>query len=202
MGTKPNAFVQPSAASTLRFVPQPFTAADIGWRRIAAGLLTSAAVVTGAVAWSHPTAASAGVPSPPPPPAAHAAAVLTAAPDVYSRAAATCPGLPASVLSAIHEVETRRATQDAPTSSKGARGPMQFLLSTWQAYATDGDGDGRADIDNAADAVFTAARHLCTNGAGDASSLRSAVWNYNHSWAYVDEVMRHARTPASPPARS
>jgi membrane-bound lytic murein transglycosylase B len=71
---------------------------------------------------------------------------------------------------------------------------MQFLPSTWRAYGVDGDGDGHADIDDLADAVFSAANHLCANGAGDPARLRSALWNYNHSSAYVERVLQVAAT--------
>jgi membrane-bound lytic murein transglycosylase B len=71
---------------------------------------------------------------------------------------------------------------------------MQFLPSTWRAYGIDGDGDGHADIDDLADAVFSAANHLCANGAADPARLRSALWNYNHSKAYVDRVLEVAAT--------
>ena len=103
-------------------------------------------------------------------------------------AAATCPGLPASVLLAIGTVETGHGQVVGP-SSAGAWGPMQFLPATWVAYGADGDGDGSADIMNAADAVLGAARLLCANGGADPARLRSALWNYNHSAAYVDQVL-------------
>ena len=41
-----------------------------------------------------------------------------------------------------------------------AVGPMQFLPETWSRYATDGDGDGRADALDLDDAAATAARAL------------------------------------------
>lgn len=106
-------------------------------------------------------------------------------------AASTCPGLPASVLLAIGQVETGRGRLLGP-SSAGAHGPMQFLSSTWRAYGTDGDGDGHADIMNSADALHAAARLLCANGGADPARLRSALWNYNHSTDYVEDVMRTA----------
>jgi hypothetical protein len=66
---------------------------------------------------------------------------------------------------------------------------MQFMPPTFRSYATDGDGDGRAEINNVADAIFSAASMLCANGAGDPAGLSSAIWQYNHSDAYVAEVL-------------
>jgi hypothetical protein len=102
-------------------------------------------------------------------------------------AADTCPGLPAPILVAIAQVESSLGLQSWP-SAAGAEGPMQFLPRTWAAYATDGDGDGRADVSNPTDALHGAARLLCANGAGD-GRLRSALWNYNHSHDYVEQVL-------------
>jgi hypothetical protein len=53
----------------------------------------------------------------------------------------------------------------------------------------DGDGNGRADINNVVDAIFSAVNLLCANGGGDPAQLATAVWNYNHSQAYVNEVL-------------
>lgn len=107
---------------------------------------------------------------------------------LYQSAAVTCPGLEWTVLAAIHKLETSFGTGPA-VSTKGARGPMQFLPATFEAYGIDGDGDGRREINNVADAVFSAASLLCANGAGEPARLASAVWNYNHSQSYVDEVL-------------
>ena len=108
------------------------------------------------------------------------------------QAAATCPGLPSSVLVAIGHVESSLGLQTW-TSSAGAMGPMQFLPSTWAAYGVDGDGDGRTDIMNPIDAVHGAARLLCANGGGDPERLASALWNYNHSDDYVRHVIALSR---------
>jgi len=107
---------------------------------------------------------------------------------LYQAGAASCPGLSWTVLFAISEVETRHGTFGT-TSPAGAVGPMQFLPATWKAYATDGDGDGRVDIDNQPDSVMTAARMLCANGGGIPSQLATAIWSYNHSWQYVARVL-------------
>jgi membrane-bound lytic murein transglycosylase B len=72
-------------------------------------------------------------------------------------------------------------------------GPMQFLPSTFAAYAVDGDGDGVTDIWNPADAIYSAARYLCANGAGAGPrALYNAIYRYNPADWYVLMVMRVA----------
>jgi hypothetical protein len=111
---------------------------------------------------------------------------------LYRAAAATCRGLPWTVLAAIGTVETRNGA-DNHTSSKGAMGPMQFLPSTFVAYAVDGDGDGVANIQDPADAIYSAARYLCAWGAGlGGQSLYAAIFAYNHADWYVRLVLQYA----------
>ena len=96
------------------------------------------------------------------------------------------------MLTAIGAVETGHGA-NTHVSSKGAMGPMQFLPSTFAAYAVDGDRDGVADIGDPADAVYTAARYLCYAGAGlGGQSLYDAIWAYNHADWYVREVINLA----------
>ena len=52
-----------------------------------------------------------------------------------------------------------------------------------------GSRDGRVDVHNPPDAIATAARYLCANGAGRHDTLATSIWNYNHSWAYVARVL-------------
>lgn len=107
---------------------------------------------------------------------------------LYKAAARTCPGLSWSVLAAIGGIESGHGA-DTAVSPAGAEGPMQFLPSTFAGYAVDGDRDGQARIDDPADAVFTAARLLCDDGAArGGSSLYSAIFDYNHADWYVAAV--------------
>jgi len=138
-------------------------------------------------------------PPPTPQPAESPETVTTPVPGVRhtwvplaNKAAATCPGLPASVLVAIGHIESSLGLQTW-TSSAGAMGPMQFMPATWAHYGVDGDGDGSIDIMNAVDAVHGAARLLCANGGGDPERLASALWNYNRSDDYVRHVIALSR---------
>ncbi|WP_067131127.1 lytic transglycosylase domain-containing protein [Microtetraspora malaysiensis] len=109
--------------------------------------------------------------------------------ELYRRSAGVCPGLSWSVLAAIGQVESGHGRNNGP-SSAGALGPMQFMPATWKTYGVDGDGDGKADIWSAYDAVPSAAKYLCANGAAKGGEkLRKAVWFYNHSWDYVNRVL-------------
>lgn len=107
---------------------------------------------------------------------------------IYQAAAETCEGLDWTILAAIHKVETGFGVGRA-TSSAGAQGPMQFMPPTFAAYGVDGNGDGRTEINDVTDAIYSAANLLCANGAGDPARLASAIWNYNHSDEYIAEVL-------------
>jgi cell wall-associated NlpC family hydrolase len=118
---------------------------------------------------------------------------------LYQAAAATCPGLPWTVLAAIGTVESSNGTSDLPgvqsgANSAGAEGPMQFEPATFAAYDTPVPVGGAAPPSpyDATDAVYAAARMLCANGAANGSNLSGAVFDYNHSGAYVTEVLNLA----------
>lgn len=111
----------------------------------------------------------------------------------HQAAAAMCPGLSWTVLAAIGQVESGHG-RDTSTSYAGAMGPMQFLPSTFAHYAVDGDHDGVAAIMDAPDAIFTAARYLCANGAGTGpAALANAIFHYNHADWYVQMVLALAK---------
>jgi hypothetical protein len=105
-------------------------------------------------------------------------------------AAQYCPGLSWTVLASIGQIESADGQNMGP-STAGALGPMQFLPSTWAVWGIDGFGDtGAPDIWNPFDAVPSAARMLCADGAtGGGQGLQQAIFDYNHADWYVDEVL-------------
>ncbi|MEV7177834.1 NlpC/P60 family protein [Kitasatospora sp. NPDC093679] len=84
---------------------------------------------------------------------------------------------------------------DGNTLFDAAVGPMQFLPSTFAGYAARVRPGGGATPNNADDETLAAALYLCGNGRnlGDPGQLNSAILSYNHSSAYVDEVLRWKR---------
>ena len=115
--------------------------------------------------------------------------------------------VPWQVLAGIGSIETDHGRSDAPGVRSGVNrygccaGPMQFNVrdgppSTWDRYGVDGDRDGAKDIYDPADAIPSAANYLhalLRNADGD---LAEAVFGYNHSQAYVNDVLARARAYA------
>jgi hypothetical protein len=70
---------------------------------------------------------------------------------------------------------------------------MQFMPGTWVSMGVDGDGDGRADIHNDADSVYSAANYLTKSGvSAGAAGVRRALFAYNHAGWYVNDVLYYA----------
>ena len=99
-------------------------------------------------------------------------------------------GIRWEVLAAINEIETDYG-RNLNVSSAGALGWMQFMPSTWKAYGTDANGDGKKDPYNPVDAIFAAAKYL--KAAGAETDLRRAIFAYNHADWYVESVLMRAR---------
>jgi Transglycosylase SLT domain len=80
-----------------------------------------------------------------------------------------------------------------------AMGPMQFLPGTWSRYASDGNGDGKADVQNVFDASLAAARYLCSGGLNlrDQAQVMTAILRYNNSVAYAQNVLGWAAAYAT-----
>jgi hypothetical protein len=105
--------------------------------------------------------------------------------------------IPWEVLAAVGKVECDHGRhphaacrQRGVENYAGAGGPMQFLASTWRRYGIDADQDGIADRWNPADAIVSAANYLAASGATD--DLEAALYAYNPTEAYVDEVLAWA----------
>jgi len=94
------------------------------------------------------------------------------------------------ILAAINKIETDFGRLNEVTSYAGAIGWMQFMPSTWDMYATDGDGDGKSDPYNPTDAIHAAARYL--QAAGAPGDWYDAIWAYNHADWYVQDVTETA----------
>ncbi|MFG2656914.1 NlpC/P60 family protein [Streptomyces sp. NPDC048425] len=113
---------------------------------------------------------------------------------LYQRAAPECEGLSWTILAAIGKVETDHGRHPTMISSAGAVGPMQFLPSTFKAYAHPVPPGGKNPPTpwDPVDAVYAATRMLCANGAKNGRNLRSAIFSYNHANWYVDKVLKIA----------
>jgi hypothetical protein len=136
----------------------------------------------------------------------------------FYRQAAARYGIDWAVLAAIGKIECDHGRDSEPgcnppgtVGEGGVTGPMAFLGSTWRAgtpemgapepgpptmrrsdgYATDGDGDGVADVWNPADAIAGAARLLHDSGAP--ADYLAALRAYSADQAFVDSVLAKAR---------
>jgi membrane-bound lytic murein transglycosylase B len=77
----------------------------------------------------------------------------------------------------------------------GAFGIAQFVPSSYLRYAVDGNGDGRVNLFEFADAVASIANYLKVHGweKGRTGQNRQAVYAYNHCDSYVDAVFAYAQ---------
>ena len=151
-------------------------------------------IAIGSTLVSLPLLVISGLSSLPAPTTPTATAVGDVPPNMlalYQRAALTCPGLDWSILAAVGKVETDHGRSSAigvksGANAAGARGPMQFLPGTFAAYshpveadpvATEPHGGGPVSPYDSVDAVYAAARYLCTAGVAD--NVHDALVTYN-----------------------
>jgi membrane-bound lytic murein transglycosylase B len=99
-------------------------------------------------------------------------------------------GIGVHYLAAINLVETKFGRVKS-NSTAGARGPMQFIPSTWRIYGRGGD------INDPHDAIQAAARLLRDRGAP--RSYARALHAYNPSKLYVQAVTIYAKLIARDP---
>ncbi|MET9628305.1 bifunctional lytic transglycosylase/C40 family peptidase [Lentzea sp. NPDC006480] len=126
---------------------------------------------------------------------------------LYYEAAGNCPGLGWSVLAAIGKIESDHGRSrlvgvaEGTENYAGARGPMQFLQSTFDSvvvrHPLPAGGRTPPSPWDPHDAVHAAAHYLCDSGARDGRDLRAAIWAYNHADWYVAQVLAQADRYAS-----
>jgi cell wall-associated NlpC family hydrolase len=123
--------------------------------------------------------------------------------DLYQKAGQDY-GIPWTLLAAVGSMESDHGRSSQPgaksgENSVGAGGPMQFLLGTWKAEGVDGDGDGKKDRYDPADAIPAAANYL--KHLGIAKDARTALYHYNGqgaaAWAYATRGLALAKGYAS-----
>lgn len=101
----------------------------------------------------------------------------------YYRKSEAASGVGWSYLAAINLVETAFG-RIAGVSSAGARGPMQFLPSTFAIHGSGGD------IESPHDSIMAAGRFLAAHGF--ARDRDRALYRYNNSTRYVRAVNQYA----------
>lgn len=123
---------------------------------------------------------------------------------LYEQAAASCPGLPWTIVAAIGTIESDNGQSDLPgvhsgANPAGAEGPMQFEPATFAAYDEPIPPGGAVPPSpyDPTDAVYAAVRLLCANGGAGGADIAGAVYDYNHSAAYVAQVLALAQTYAA-----
>jgi membrane-bound lytic murein transglycosylase B len=86
----------------------------------------------------------------------------------------------------------------------GAFGLVQFVPSSYLAYAVDGNGDGRVDLFSVVDALASVANYLKSSGwdRNSVEARKKAIYAYNHCDNYVKAVLAYAEATRKPPAAS
>jgi len=110
----------------------------------------------------------------------------------YYRSAAAATGIDWEVLAAVNLVESGMGRIDG-VSVADARGPMQFLPTTWAE-----PGIGKGNIRDPHDAIHAAARYLVRRGG--LKDIRKGLWGYNNSDYYGKAVLHYAALLREDPA--
>ncbi|MEW2166953.1 NlpC/P60 family protein [Streptomyces sp. NPDC007084] len=108
-------------------------------------------------------------------------------------AARTCSaGLSPAVLSA--QLQQESGFNPRAGSPVGAQGIAQFMPGTWTTWGVDGNGDGRRDVWDPADAIPAQARFMCAllkKGKArpefEGSPMELALAGYNAGWGRVEQ---------------
>ncbi|MCC3771811.1 bifunctional lytic transglycosylase/C40 family peptidase [Streptomyces sp. UNOC14_S4] len=105
-------------------------------------------------------------------------------------------GLPAAVLASQINAESSFKPDAQSKDSNGnpiASGIAQFIPSTWEAMAVDGNGDGKKDVWDPADAIATQGKYMCElledakkHPEYSGSPIELALAGYNAGWGAVE----------------
>lgn len=146
--------------------------------------------------------------------------------EVVLRAGRICPQITPALIAA--QVEAESGWNPTAGSHAGAQGISQFMPGTWATHGTDGDGDGRADIYNPVDAIYSQGVFMCRlvdeatahlhqgRVSGDVVSLALAAYNagmgavltyggippYRETVDYVEKILTNMKKFEAPPANS
>lgn len=116
------------------------------------------------------------------------------------RAGSICPTVTPSIIAA--QIDQESGWNPNAGSSAGAQGIAQFMPGTWTTHGLDGDGDGKADILNPHDAIWSQGNYMCDLASqvetakksgkltGDTLELTLAAYN-----AGLGSVLRYGMVP-------
>lgn len=109
-------------------------------------------------------------------------------------------GIPLDGREGVKEIlDTDRGELDGDKKFDRAVGPMQFIPTTWEDYAEDGNLDGEANPNQIDDAALTAALYLCDSGDDVTTDdgWATALGTYNESVSYAHKVADFAEAYGS-----
>lgn len=135
---------------------------------------------------------------------------------VVLKAGSICPEITPPLIAAQIEAESNWNPNAA--SEAGAQGMTQFMPATWASAGKDGDGDGKAEINNPRDAIYSQGVYMCSLASevkerisagkltGDVAQLALAAYNagmgavdaaggippYKETQNYVPKIMELA----------
>ena len=79
------------------------------------------------------------------------------------RAGKICPEISGAVIAV--QIGKESSWQPQAKSKAGALGLAQFMPDTWKTVGKDGDGDGKADVMNPHDAIYSQGHFMCSLAA-------------------------------------
>lgn len=93
--------------------------------------------------------------------------------DDVEKAGTICPLVTGSVIAA--QIAAESNWNPLARSSAGAQGIAQFMPGTWKTSGKDGDGDGRADITNPHDQIYSEGMYMCSLADSVQQDLKSGT---------------------------